>query len=107
VGNLSLNPVVEEPSPKHKSKQLSVTLNPALSLFGKQTLASSIKTRSITKNNFYMPKIANKKFVPVNKSEAKEHIFRSIQHDHETREYSKEKKVKQPSAVNSPSNFEK
>jgi hypothetical protein len=54
-----------------------------------------------------MPKIANKKFVPVNKSEAKEHIFRSIKHDHETREYSKEKKVKQPSAVNSPSNFEK
>ena len=64
VGQLNLNPITEE-YPRHKH---SATLNPSLSHIGKQTLASSIKTRSITKNNFYMPKIANKKFIPVNKS---------------------------------------
>jgi hypothetical protein len=30
-----------------------------------------------------MPYISNSKFVPVNKSAAKEQIFRTIQHDHE------------------------
>ena len=39
---------------------------------GQQTLASSIKTRTITKNNFGMPRVYNKKFVPVNRTEAKD-----------------------------------
>ena len=30
-----------------------------------------------------MPKIANKKFMPVNRSQAKEQIFRTIQHEPE------------------------
>jgi len=30
-----------------------------------------------------MPHISNNKFVPVNKSAAKEQIYRTIQHDHE------------------------
>ena len=51
--------------------------------YGKQTLTGSIKTRSIIKNNFGMPHISNNKFVPVNKSAAKEQIYRTIQHDHE------------------------
>ena len=37
----------------------------------------------ITKNNFGMPMISNKKFIPVNKTEAKSSIFRNIQHDHQ------------------------
>jgi hypothetical protein len=51
--------------------------------FGKQTLASSIKTRSITKNNYFMPKIQNKKFMPVNKSQAKEDVYRTLDHSYE------------------------
>jgi hypothetical protein len=100
VGEFNLNPIKEEaPVPKHKKKaSQTISLNEQLL---KQTLASSIKTRSITKNNFYMPKISNKKFVPVNKSEAKEHIFRTVQHDTEQEKYGKDSKN------NSPTNFEK
>lgn len=48
-----------------------------------------------------MPKILNKKFVPVNRSEAKEHIFRTNQHDHEGERFCKDSKT------SSPVNFEK
>jgi hypothetical protein len=51
--------------------------------YGLQTLASSIKTRTIIKNAYGMEPTYNKKFNPVNKSEAKETIWRTIKHDHE------------------------
>lgn len=54
-----------------------------LSTLDKQTLAHSIKTRHIVKNNFGMPRITNNRFVPVNKTEAKGTIFRTVLHDTE------------------------
>lgn len=48
-----------------------------------QTLATSLKTRDIIKNNFRAPRINNPKFLPVSKSQAKETIFRTISHDPE------------------------
>ena len=52
-----------------------------------------------------MPKISNKKFVPVNRSEAKEHIFRTVKHDHEGDATISKEKTKSITA--SPRNFEK
>ena len=52
-------------------------------MYGKQTLANSIKTRTITKNNFGMPKYENAKFWPVNKTEAKEDIKKEVVHNYE------------------------
>jgi len=54
---------------------------------GKQTLASSVKTRTILKNNFNNPRINNPKFVPVNKTEAKGQIWRTVNHDTEVGEF--------------------
>jgi len=54
---------------------------------GLQTLSSTLKTREITKNNFGMPRIDNKKFFPVNKVEAKQQIFRTIGHETEQDSY--------------------
>jgi len=43
-----------------------------------------MKAREITKNNFGMPKIRKfSPFVPPNKEEAKQQIFRTIAHDSE------------------------
>lgn len=50
-----------------------------------------------------MPKISNKKFVPVNKSEAKDHIFRTVEHNTELKKHAKDKDSKNAS----PINFEK
>lgn len=55
--------------------------------YGNQTFTHSIKTRQIIKNNFGMPQINNKKFIPVNKGEAKESIFRNISHVHEVDDF--------------------
>ena len=51
--------------------------------YGLQTLASSIKTRTIIKNAYGMEPTYNKKFNPVNKSEAKDTIWRTLRHDNE------------------------
>ena len=51
--------------------------------YGLQTLASSIKTRTIIKNAYGIEPTYNKIFNPVNKSEAKDTIWRTMRHDHE------------------------
>lgn len=46
--------------------------------FQDQTFVHSIKRREITKNNFGMPQIKNKSFLPASKIESKDFIKRNI-----------------------------
>lgn len=55
--------------------------------FQSQTLSQTFKTKIITKNGFGMPKIKNPAFVPVNQSEAKERIAKTIEHHHEIKQF--------------------
>ena len=64
-------------------KKKTTTFVGSFGNLGKQTLASSVKTRSILKNNFGQMPVYNNKFIPVNKTEAKDQIFRTVDHDHE------------------------
>ena len=54
-----------------------------LSALGKQTLTHSLKTRSVIKNNFGMPRLAPIKFNPANGAEAKDSITHHSVHDTE------------------------
>ena len=70
------------------SRQLKLKKDPfANKEYGNQTFTHSIKTRQIIKNNYGMPHITNKKFLPVNKTEAKDTIFRNCLHVHEVDEF--------------------
>jgi hypothetical protein len=51
--------------------------------FTNQTFVHGIKTRDITKNNYYMPAIKNNSFVPANKRFSKDNIHRGIEHNAE------------------------
>jgi len=75
--HLKLEPKPIEPKGKKH------TMDKVMAEYGKQTLASSVKTRAIVKNNFGMPRINNKFFKPVNRAEAKDTIFRQTTHDYE------------------------
>ena len=62
-----------QPTERDKKRGTASSVNHSMvSSYGKQTLAGSIKTRSIIKNNFGMPYIQNPKFIPVNRAAAKE-----------------------------------
>jgi hypothetical protein len=43
-------------------------------------MASSLKQRMITKNNFGMPYSSNPRFMPVNKKEASKTVQREVRH---------------------------
>jgi hypothetical protein len=49
-----------------------------------------MKTKSIIKNNFNMPPVQNEKFLPVNKSEAKDTIYTKANHRHEVNKFQDE-----------------
>ena len=65
-----------------------------------QTLSSSIKTKDVIKNNFGMPKMYNPRFIPVNKTEAKDHIYRTISHDPELADFVKETIIEKLASTN-------
>ena len=69
MGAITIQPTERD---KKRGTASSVNNQSMVSSYGKQTLAGSIKTRSIIKNNFGMPYIQNPKFIPVNRSAAKE-----------------------------------
>jgi len=72
---------------KKSDKKNTTSFVGSFGTLGKQTLASSVKTRTILKNNFGQPRVANNKFLPVNKTEAKGQIWRTVTHDTEVGDF--------------------
>lgn len=112
----NLGAITLQPTEREKKRGASYSVNQSLvSSYGKQTLTGSIKTRAIVKNNFGMPYITNPKFIPVNKSSAKDQIFRTVNHDHEIEDFKVKDKYSQILNSNvmespksrTPNNFEK
>jgi hypothetical protein len=69
TGTFDLNRTIDATSRFNGKKRV---LESEVGEYGKQTLASSIKTREIIKHKYGMPYVPNIKFAPVSKAQAKE-----------------------------------